>query len=50
LLDLADIAAYALAQTCLIKRSPDRAKWWHKGFPALVERMKMQTASFSYRP
>jgi hypothetical protein len=50
LLDLADIAAYALAQTSLLKRSPERAKWWHKSFPLLIEQMRMQQSVFSYDP
>lgn len=50
LLDLADIAAYALAQSCLVKRSPERTKWWQEAFPPLIERMRMQTANFFYDP
>jgi len=51
LIDMADIAAYALAQTVLAKHSPPEVpKWWREQFPPLLERMKMQTAHFDYRP
>jgi len=50
LLDMADIAAYTLAQSILCQYSPTTRKTWHLPFPDLLKLMKMHTAEFAYTP
>ena len=50
LLDLADIAAYTLAQSILCQYLPTTRKPWHLPFPDLLKRMKMRTGEFAYTP
>jgi hypothetical protein len=50
ILDMADIAAYVLAQSILCQSSPFDRKRWHLPFPDLLKQMRMQTAEFAYRP
>ena len=50
LLDMADVAAYVLAQSILCQSSPLDRKHWHLPFPDLLKRMQMRTAEFAYRP
>jgi hypothetical protein len=50
LLEMADIAAYTLAQSLLCQYAPDSRKPWHLPFAALRRSTRMQTAEFSYRP
>ena len=50
ILDMADIAAYTLAQSILCQYSPTTRKPWHLAFPDLLKRMKMHTAEFAFAP
>jgi hypothetical protein len=50
LLEMADIAAYTLAQSLLCQYAPRSRKPWHPAFTALLLRMQMRTAEFSYKP
>jgi len=50
LLEMADIAAYTLAQSILCQYSPTTRKPWHLPFPDLLKRMRMHTAEFAYTP
>ena len=50
LLEMADIAAYTLAQSILCQYSPITRKPWHLPFPDLLKRMRMHTAEFAYTP
>jgi hypothetical protein len=50
LLDMADVAAYALGQSLRYSAEPEGRKHWHRAFPDLLQKMGMRTAEFSYRP
>jgi hypothetical protein len=50
LLDMADIAAYTLAQSLLCSAEPETRKHWHRAFPDLLRKTGMHTAEFFYRP
>lgn len=48
LLDLADVAAYALAQALLVSFEPPYLKPWHKKMAELTERMKLAASRMAY--